>query len=323
MRRGKFSEGAFSVQKQKGKQQFHQKNKVKHDGGNNSGDVKQKFPPCKHCKRNTHLEKYYLWRVDAICGNWKANKIVISSKSRTESKLEASAHSYGCLRPNENKFTECREVKFDEVAGWDWKNQKTSYSDLFSIEQPQLFEDELVDDVPVRGTRSLKDVYQRRNLVTLNQQDILKHKTLWHGGEICKKNDMIEKNRTWQLVDIPRNRKVIGVKWIFKTKLNPDGTICKHKARLVVKVYTQQYGVDYQETFAPIARYDTIKLVLAFASHSSWQIHQHDVKSTFLNGLLAEEIYLEKPDGFSTPKKKNQVYLLTKALYGLKQAPRA
>ena len=89
--------------------------------------------------------------------------------------------------------------------------------------------------------------------------------------------DMIEKNGTWQLVDRHRNRKVIGVKWIFKTKLDPDRTICKHKARLVVKGYAQQYGVDYQETFAPVARYDTIKLILAFASHSSWHIHQLDV----------------------------------------------
>ena len=85
MRQEKFIEGAFSVQKQKGKQQFHQKNKGKHDGGNNRGDVKQKFPPCKHCKRNTHLEKYCWQRVDAICGNCKhtghASKV---SKSRVK-----------------------------------------------------------------------------------------------------------------------------------------------------------------------------------------------------------------------------------------------
>ena len=134
---------------------------------------------------------------------------------------------------------------------------------------------------------------------------------------------MIEKNGTWQLVDRPTNRKVIGVKWIFKTKLNPDGTICKHKARLVVKGYAQQYGVDYQETFAPVARYNKIKLILTLASHSSWQINQLDVKLAFLNGLLAEKVYVEQPDGFSTPGKEDQVYLLTKALYGLKQAPRA
>ena len=126
--------------------------------------------------------------------------------------------------------------------------------------------------------------------------------------------DMIEKNGTQQLVDRPRNRKVIGVKWIFKTKLNPDGTICKHKARLVVKGYVQQYGVDYQETFAPVARYDKIKLILAFASHSSWQIHQLDVELAFLNCLLAEEMYEEQPDGFSTPRKEDQVCILSKAL---------
>ena len=81
--------------------------------------------------------------------------------------------------------------------------------------------------------------------------------------------DLIEKNGTLQLVDKPKNRIVIGVKWIFKTKLNPDETICKHKARLVVKGYAQQYGVDYKEIFAFLARYDTINLILVFASHSS------------------------------------------------------
>ena len=91
---------------------------------------------------------------------------------------------------------------------------------------------------------------------------------------------------------------------------------------MVVKGYTQQYGVDYHKTFDPVARYDTIKLILAFASHSSWQIHQINVKSALLNGLLAEEIYVEQPDGFSTLGKEDQVYLLTKALCGLKQTPR-
>ena len=75
-------------------------------------------------------------------------------------------------------------MKFDEAAAWDWKNQKTSYSDSFSIEQPQLSEDELVDDVPVRGTRSLKDVYQRCNLLPMNQKAMMKQKTLKHGGEL-------------------------------------------------------------------------------------------------------------------------------------------
>ena len=101
----------------------------------------------------------------------------------------------------------------------------------------------------------------------------------------------------------------------FKTKLNPDGTICKHKARLVVTRYAQQYGVDYQETFALVARYDTIKLILAFASHSSWKIHQLDDKLSFLNSFLPEEICVENPHCFATPRKVDHVYLLNKALW--------
>ena len=126
--------------------------------------------------------------------------------------------------------------------------------------------------------------------------------------------NMIKKN-----IDRPRNRKVIGIKWIFKTKLNSDKTICKHKARLVVTRYAQQYGVDYQETFTPVPRYVTIKILFTVASHSSWHIHQFYVKSSFLNSLPAAEIYVDQHYCFSTPRRKDQVYLLTKALYGLKK----
>ena len=113
------------------------------------------------------------------------------------------------------------------------------------------------------------------------------------------------------------------MKRVFKTKLNPNGSICKHKARLVVKGYAQQYGVDYKETFAPVARYDTIRLLFVLAAQNSWHIHQLDVKSAFLNGFVDKEIYVEQPDGVVAPSKEDYVYLLRKALYGLKQAPRA
>ena len=98
---------------------------------------------------------------------------------------------------------------------------------------------------------------------------------------------------------------------------------CKHKTRLVVKGYAQQYGLDYQEIFSPITRYDTIKFILAFASYSSWQIHQLDVKSIFMNGFLDKKIYVDQSDGFPVLGKEDQVYLLTKTLYGLKQALKA
>ena len=95
---------------------------------------------------------------------------------------------------------------------------------------------------------------------------------------------MIEKNHTWQLVQKPSDRKVIGVKWVFKTKFNVDGSVNKYKAKLVVKNYAHVFGVEFSETFAPVAKLDTIKLLLAVAAQKSWKEFQLDVKSAFLNG---------------------------------------
>ena len=122
-------------------------------------------------------------------------------------------------------------------------------------------------------------------------------------------------------MDRPLHKKTIGVKWVYRTKLNADGSVNKFKARLVVKGYAQLFGVDFSETFAPVARLDTIRLLLALAAQKQWKIYQLDVKSAFLNGYLDEEIFVEQPEGFVADMKK--VYLLKKALYGLKQAPRA
>lgn len=104
---------------------------------------------------------------------------------------------------------------------------------------------------------------------------------------------MIEKNQTWMLVNRPAYKKAIGVKWVYRTKFNADSSINKHKARLVVKGYAQMFGVDFSETFAPIARLDTIRMLLALAAQNGWIIHQMDVKSSFLNGYLEEKIFVE------------------------------
>ncbi|CAL2270573.1 unnamed protein product [Prunus armeniaca] len=134
---------------------------------------------------------------------------------------------------------------------------------------------------------------------------------------------MIEKNGTWTLVDRPTEKPVIGVKWVYKTKLNLDGTVLKNKARLVAKGYAQKPGLDYNETYAPVARLDTIRTLIALAAQKSWKLYQLDVKSAFLNGVLQEEVYVEQPEGFVVKGKEEKVYKLHKALYGLKQAPRA
>ncbi|CAL8155341.1 unnamed protein product [Prunus armeniaca] len=134
---------------------------------------------------------------------------------------------------------------------------------------------------------------------------------------------MIEKNSTWELVDRPGSKPIVGVKWIYKTKLNLDGSIKKHKARLVAKGYTQKPGIDFNETFAPVARLDTIRTLIAIAAQKGWKLWQLDVKSAFLNGVLEKEVYVDQPEGFVIKGAEDKVYRLRKAPYGLKQAPRA
>nr|GEZ09403.1 putative RNA-directed DNA polymerase [Tanacetum cinerariifolium] len=133
----------------------------------------------------------------------------------------------------------------------------------------------------------------------------------------------IEQNQTWKLVDLPANTKCIGVKWVFKTKLNERGEVEKYKAKLVARGYGQEYGVDYVEVYAPIARMDTIRMMIAIAAQKGWNIYHMDVKSAFLHGKLEEDVYVQHPQGFVKKNHEHKVYKLQKALYGLKQAPRA
>ncbi|GJR36012.1 zinc finger, CCHC-type containing protein [Tanacetum coccineum] len=129
-------------------------------------------------------------------------------------------------------------------------------------------------------------------------------------------------NNTWVLADLPPGCKPLGCKWIFKRKLKVDGTIEKFKARLVIQGFKQKSGIDYFDTYAPVARISTIRLLIAMASIHNLIIHQMDVKTTFLNGDLDEEVYMNQPQGFIMPGNENKVCKLIKSLYGLKQAPK-
>ena len=135
--------------------------------------------------------------------------------------------------------------------------------------------------------------------------------------------DQIKKNKTWELVPRPSQKNVIGTKWVFKNKLDENRKIVRNKARLVCKGYAQIEGIDFDETFAPIARLESIRMFLALAVYKSFKIYQMEVKSAFLNGNLEEEVFIEQPDGFILSDDPNMVCKLRKALYGLKQAPRA
>ncbi|GJT06502.1 retrovirus-related pol polyprotein from transposon TNT 1-94 [Tanacetum coccineum] len=132
-----------------------------------------------------------------------------------------------------------------------------------------------------------------------------------------------ERLKVWELVPRPDKVMVITLKWIYKVKLDEMGGILKNKARLVARGYRQEEGIDFEESFAPVARLDAIRIFLAYAAHMNMIVYQMDVKTAFLNGILREEVYVSQPDGFVDQDNPNHVYKLKKALYGLKQAPRA
>jgi hypothetical protein len=137
-----------------------------------------------------------------------------------------------------------------------------------------------------------------------------------------KELNNFKRNEAWSLVPHPKQN-VVGTKWVFRNKQDEHSVVIRNKDRLVAKGYAQVAGLDFEETFAPVARLESIWILLAYAAHHSFKLFQMDVKSAFLNGLIKEEVYVEQPPGFEGDRYPDHVYKLSKALYGLKQAPRA
>jgi hypothetical protein len=131
-----------------------------------------------------------------------------------------------------------------------------------------------------------------------------------------------KRNEVWSLVPRPKQN-VAGTKWVLRNKQDEHGVVTRNKSRLVAKGYAQVAGLDFEETFAPVARLESIRILLAYAAYHSFKLFQMDVKSAFLNWPIKEEVYVEQPPGFEDDRYPNHVYNLSKALYGLKQAPRA
>ncbi|KAI5320266.1 hypothetical protein L3X38_039974 [Prunus dulcis] len=264
---------------------------------------------------------------------------------------------YRLYDPKTRKIILSRDVYFDEEASWKWENpsnadvgipmpdgnQDTAETEQRVLDEHSQFLDtqmQMEEEIAPQGEemldetqrldhtphkwRSINDIMAQCNMCIV-EPDSFEEADLDESWRCAMEAEleMIEKNNTWKLVDRPSNKPVIGVKWVYKVKLNLDGTVQKNKARLVAKGHSQKPGIDYNETFAPVARLDTIRTLIALAAQKEWNLFQLDVKSAFLNGILKEEVYVEQPQGYVQESKETKVYRLNKALYGLKQAPRA
>ncbi|GKV36956.1 hypothetical protein SLEP1_g45038 [Rubroshorea leprosula] len=264
---------------------------------------------------------------------------------------------YRLYNPLTKKVIISRDVVFDEASTWSWteKSGQQIPTDFENGEDLTLQNSEEVE-LSIGGglptTPELESVTSSRpqrkkkrpawledyEITDLPQDDVLvNHFALfvdcdpltyeeavkeekWQKA-MAEEIGSIERNQTSELTDIPEGHKTIGVKWIYKTKLKENGAIDKFKARLVAKGYKQEFGIDYQEVFAPVATMDTIILVIALATQNSWPIYQLDVKSTFLHGNLQEQVFIDLPPDYVQFGFEHKVYRLKKALYGLKQAP--
>ena len=146
-------------------------------------------------------------------------------------------------------------------------------------------------------------------------------KTKWVNA-MEKEMESLHVNEVWDLVELPKDKKTVGSKWVFKTKRSANGTVERHKARLVAQGYSQRYGQDYDETFSPVVRFESLRTVIALAVQNSLKLCQMDVTTAFLNGELKEEVYMKQPEGYAIKGKENLVCKLKKSIYGLKQSPR-
>eukprot|EP00253_Pinus_taeda_P008958 PITA_08958 len=130
-------------------------------------------------------------------------------------------------------------------------------------------------------------------------------------------------NSAWEIVQRAEGKSMVGSRWIYKVKQAANGSVEKYKARFVVRGFSQIERIDYEETFAPVARYSSLRTILSLSAQMGWHIHQMDVNTAFLNGVIEEEVYIEKIGGFDIFSSELHVCRLKRALYGLKQAPRA
>nr|GEW12638.1 hypothetical protein [Tanacetum cinerariifolium] len=181
------------------------------------------------------------------------------------------------------------------------------------------------DELPQMASDHVSSDPADRTVTTSNELDLLFSLMFTEllNGSSQEELHQFDRLDVWELVDRPLYKNIINIKWLWKNKRDEENTVIRNKSRLVAKGYAQKEGVDFEESFAPVARLEAVRLFIAYAAHKSFTVYQMDVKTTFLYDPLKEEVYVNQPDSFVDPYHPEKVYRLKKDLYGLKQAPRA
>ncbi|RVW59251.1 Retrovirus-related Pol polyprotein from transposon TNT 1-94 [Vitis vinifera] len=323
-------------------------------GGNRIPMKKNEISPYELWKgRKPNIGYFKVWGCLAYCKKTNPNKTKLGPRAIKCAFVGYASNSkaYRLLDLESNVIIESREVEFFENLLSDSNSQVPisigeSLEETPSkvVEQPivprksqrarkekVLGSDEIdsqrISFYLVEGNR--EDIIRKIPIVLQIEEDPKTYKEVMASRDVAfwkeainDEMDSIMSNQTWELVDLPPGSKPIGCKWVFRRKYHTDGMIQTFKARLVAKGFKQREGIDYFDTYAPVARTTSIRILFALASIHNLFVHQMDVKTAFLNEDLNEEVYMEQPEGFVLPGNENKVCKLVKSLYGLKQAPK-
>lgn len=241
----------------------------------------------------------------------------------SSSDMDLTVHSGGSVNGETLDSAEGDDMELTVHSGESVGHGMLDNIDPVACEDPEVG-DTSEDPLLIQETTSDEFVYLSLTSEPTSYSQVLDsaERAQWEESMDAEMKAM-EDNNVWKLVKLPPGRTAVGSKWVYKKKTDFDGSVTKFKSRIVAKGYSQRGGIDYHETFAPAAKFTSIRIILALAAHYDWELEQMDVKTAFLNGDLEEEIYLQQPEGRTVEGKPSWVYKLNKALYGLKQSPRA
>lgn len=289
-------------------------------------------PDVKHlrvfgCTTYAHVPKDERRKLDS-----KARKSVLLGYG-TETK------GYRLYDPIKRKVFYSRDVKFSESSKDGVKEEPNTKDENKDADKERLVEFDCIDNTEEETTPNLRRSERERRppdfygeLATIANSESREPATArealagpdtdkWKGA-MEKEIESLHENQVWDLIELPKDRKAVGSKWVFKLKTDADGAVARYKARLVAQGFSQKFGLDYDETFCPVVRFESVRTVIALAAQHGLQLQQMDVTTAFLNGELQEEVYMKQPEGFAVRGKEHLVCKLNRSIYGLKQSPR-